>query len=237
MSVLLFVGVFRAALEADSVSCRMAVSATGSRPLERRLLSERQTQKDVQLGSKWQKDTKKLVKSNRKRLFNVFCTNCAAFLVRSSSFYIFHDCENLFVLSDVYRPSGGFLNLHRVHDVYWKVRSCRLVLPCRSLLILLCICCYVNQRLAFQSTHSLLEVGLPPPSDRTVGFFSVTSTLDGERRGESPGRHHNVLMSVSISSPCSFLLCSHRVTDRFTRFRTDYYARPSGVSYLETARL
>lgn len=40
ISVLLFVGVFRAILEADSVSCRMAVSATGSSPLERRLLSE-----------------------------------------------------------------------------------------------------------------------------------------------------------------------------------------------------
>lgn len=42
ISVLLFVGVFRAALEADSVNWRMAVSATGSRPLERRLLSEQQ---------------------------------------------------------------------------------------------------------------------------------------------------------------------------------------------------
>lgn len=38
ISVLLFVGVFRAILDADSVSCRIAVSATGSRPLERRLL-------------------------------------------------------------------------------------------------------------------------------------------------------------------------------------------------------
>lgn len=40
ISVLLLVGVFRATLEADSVSWRMAVSATGSRPLERRLPSE-----------------------------------------------------------------------------------------------------------------------------------------------------------------------------------------------------
>lgn len=47
ISVLLFVGVFRATLEADSVSCRMAVSATGSRPLERRLLSEQQKHKYV----------------------------------------------------------------------------------------------------------------------------------------------------------------------------------------------
>lgn len=47
ISVLLFVGVFRATLEADSVSCRMAVSATGSSPLERRLLSEQQKHKYV----------------------------------------------------------------------------------------------------------------------------------------------------------------------------------------------
>lgn len=45
ISVLLFVGVFRATLAADSVSCRMAVSATGSRPLERRLLSAQQKHK------------------------------------------------------------------------------------------------------------------------------------------------------------------------------------------------
>lgn len=45
INVLLFVGVLRAALDADSVSCRIAVSATGSRPLERRLLSEQQTHK------------------------------------------------------------------------------------------------------------------------------------------------------------------------------------------------
>lgn len=43
MRVLRFVGVFLAAL--DSVSCRMAVSATGSSPLERRLLSDGQKQK------------------------------------------------------------------------------------------------------------------------------------------------------------------------------------------------
>lgn len=49
ISVLLFVGVFRAALEADSVSWRMAVSATGSRPLERRLLSEQQAHRGVNL--------------------------------------------------------------------------------------------------------------------------------------------------------------------------------------------
>lgn len=40
ISVLLFVGVFLATLDADSVSWRMAVSATGSRPFERRLLTE-----------------------------------------------------------------------------------------------------------------------------------------------------------------------------------------------------
>lgn len=45
ISVLLFVGVFRATLEADSVSCRMAVSATGSRPLDRRLLPEQRKYK------------------------------------------------------------------------------------------------------------------------------------------------------------------------------------------------
>lgn len=45
ISVLLFVGVFLATLVADSVSCRMAVSATGSRPLDRRLLSEQQKHK------------------------------------------------------------------------------------------------------------------------------------------------------------------------------------------------
>lgn len=42
ISVLLFVGVFHATLEAESVSCRMAVSATGSRPLDRRLLPAQQ---------------------------------------------------------------------------------------------------------------------------------------------------------------------------------------------------
>lgn len=47
ISVLLFVGVLRATLDADSVSWRMAVSATGSRPLERRLLSEQQKHKYV----------------------------------------------------------------------------------------------------------------------------------------------------------------------------------------------
>ncbi len=47
ISVLLFVGVFRATFAADSVSCRMAVSATGSRPLDRRLLSEQQKHKYV----------------------------------------------------------------------------------------------------------------------------------------------------------------------------------------------
>lgn len=51
ISVLRFVGVFRAALDADSVSWRMAVSATGSRPLERRLLSEQQEHKYVDLTS------------------------------------------------------------------------------------------------------------------------------------------------------------------------------------------
>lgn len=42
INVLRLVGVFRATLDADSVSWRMAVSATGSSPLERRLLSEQQ---------------------------------------------------------------------------------------------------------------------------------------------------------------------------------------------------
>lgn len=47
ISVLFFVGVLRATLHADSVSCRIAVSATGSRPLERRLLSEQQKHRCV----------------------------------------------------------------------------------------------------------------------------------------------------------------------------------------------
>lgn len=42
--------------------------------------------------------------------------------------------------------------------------------------------------------NSLLELGLPLPSDRMVGFFSVTSTLDGEHIGDSPERCHNVLL-------------------------------------------
>lgn len=42
--------------------------------------------------------------------------------------------------------------------------------------------------------NSLLELGLPLPSDRMVGFFSVTSTLDGERIGDSPKRCHNALL-------------------------------------------
>lgn len=36
------------------------------------------------------------------------------------------------------------------------------------------------------SQNSLLEMGLPLTSDSTTGLFSVTSTLDGEHRGDSP---------------------------------------------------
>lgn len=55
--------------------------------------------------------------------------------------------------------------------------------------------------------NSLLEIGLPLPSDRMVGFFSVTSTLDGERKGESPERNHNYFMSLLILLQRSFISC------------------------------
>lgn len=40
------------------------------------------------------------------------------------------------------------------------------------------------------------------PSDRMVGFFSVTSTLDGERKGESPERA-SVTVNIITTSCCT----------------------------------
>lgn len=45
---------------------------------------------------------------------------------------------------------------------------------------------------------SLLESGLPLTSDSTTGFFSVTSTLDGEHRGDSPAAKYSVTVSSKI---------------------------------------
>lgn len=46
--------------------------------------------------------------------------------------------------------------------------------------------------------NSLLGLGLALPllSDSMVGFFSVTSIFDGERKGESPERHHNYFTAL-----------------------------------------
>lgn len=158
--VLRFVGVFRATL--DSVSCRMAVSATGSNPFERRLLPER-----------GKKETNKYVNThrNRSKRENAF-KKCLCECVKVSSFLSVRG----FIFSSV--------TLRR-----------------SSVLILLCIC-YVKRD---PPPNSLLELGLPLTSDSTTGFFSVTSTLDGERRGDSPVASEKLL---SPSSPKSAGLAS-----------------------------
>lgn len=69
--------------------------------------------------------------------------------------------------------------------------------------------------------NSLLELGLPLTSDRTTGFFSITSTLDGERKGDSPKMHHNIIIIYSVWKPskinvlCFFFLI-HHIQTRFT---------------------
>ncbi len=61
--------------------------------------------------------------------------------------------------------------------------------------------------------YSLLELGLPLPSDRMVAFFSVTSTLDGERKGESPERHRNYFMSLlMLPQHCCSSCCTPNLT-------------------------
>lgn len=155
MRVLRFVGVLLAAL--DSVSCRMAVSATGSSPLERRLLSEAPNQKRIGCSTKYQKlkttfdslfcACAKVWRFIRCKLFHcrVLNTTTCTESSRSSAFLFYHVTPQL----------GADSTLH---------------LLCKTL----------------RSQDSLLEMGLPLTSDSTTGLFSVTSTLDGEHRGDSP---------------------------------------------------
>lgn len=124
MRVLRFVGVFLAAL--DSVSCRMAVSATGSSPFERRLLSEPQRQKWI--------DTIE-IDQNRKQHSTHFSVTVQRFTVR------FLPIRGLF---GVNCSTAGFwtpLHAHRVCD---QVLFSSIMLHCSLVLILLCIC-YVNR--------------------------------------------------------------------------------------------
>lgn len=69
--------------------------------------------------------------------------------------------------------------------------------------------------------NSLLELGLPLTSDRMTGFFSITSTLDGERKGDSPKMHHNIINIYSVWQPSEvnvlcFILFIHQIKTRFT---------------------
>lgn len=59
--------------------------------------------------------------------------------------------------------------------------------------------------------NSLLGLGLvlPLPSDRMVDFFSVTSTLDGERKGESPESHHRYRFHFMSSLRLNLLTLIH----------------------------
>lgn len=54
--------------------------------------------------------------------------------------------------------------------------------------------------MSLQSLNSLLEWGLSLTSDSTTGFFSVTSTLDGEHRGDSPAASQNILSVSPLKS-------------------------------------
>lgn len=123
MRVLRFVGVFRATL--DSVSCRMAVSATGSSPLERRLLSEWQKQIYIPTIEKDQ---------NRKQHHS----------------HVYVNVQRLSVVFSVF--SSRFwtpLHARRDHD---QVLSSSIMLHHSLLLILLCIC-YVKHVLSPSGTH------------------------------------------------------------------------------------
>lgn len=156
MRVLRFVGVFLAAL--DSVSCRMAVSATGSSPLERRLLSEGRKQKMNMLRLKnieTENNIQTHVSVNVQRFGGLFGVNCSTAGFRTPP------------------------HAHRVGDqVLFRFYHVTPQLGADSTLHLLCK--------TLRSQNSLLEMGLPRTSDSTTGLFSVTSTLDGEHRGDSP---------------------------------------------------
>lgn len=167
MRVLRFVGVFRATL--DSVSCRMAVSATGSSPLERRLLSE------------WQKQTyipTIEIDHNREQHYT----------------HVYVNVQRLSVVFSVF--NGRFLNASTGSQRSWS--SAFLLyhvtpqLVAYSALHLLC------KTRPFSLRDSLLELGLLLTSDSTTGFFSVTSTLDGEHRGDSPAAKYFVTVSSKI---------------------------------------
>lgn len=114
MRVLRFVGVLLAAL--DSVSCRMAVSATGSSPLERRLLSEGPNQKTNRLQYKNIKNWKQ------------HSSHCSVYVQRFGGLF------------GVNCSTAGFwtpLHAQRVHD---QVLFSSIMLHRSLVLILLCIC-------------------------------------------------------------------------------------------------
>lgn len=78
-----------------------------------------------------------------------------------------------------------------ISDIMWSVSTGSLsVYKCAA--VRACLTQAASQCRAssaeWKVQNSLPESGLPLTSDRTTAFFSFTSTLDGDRRGDSPER-------------------------------------------------